>query len=729
MYMRHIFLVLILTIIIAFSIQLPHAASKEEDLQSVIIEVEGDPLEHKKYIKTYHPFVKVVETYDTLFKGLALQAQEKDLEKMESLEFIKNIHGVQTYEAISITEKNADQHAVLPSAINHTGYTGKGVKVGVIDTGIDYTHPDLKKNYQQGYDLVDLDEDPMETLPEEGLPTLHGTHVAGIIAADGELKGVAPNAEIYAYRALGPGGSGTSVQVIAAMERAVKDGVDVMNLSLGNTVNGPDYPTSVAVNRAIELGIAVVIANGNNGPNNWTVGSPATASKALSVGATSAPASIPFLYEPVTNKEIPLLPMIGSLPWGLEKYYPIVNAEDGKDMSGKIALLQRGKIPFYEKAKQAEMAGAIAVLIYNNQEGLFQGMVENENDPLTVPVAAITKKSGQWLIEQMKHGTKGVETIYKETPAAIADFSSRGPVTVNWDIKPDVLAPGTSILSTVPAGYKELQGTSMAAPHVAGAIALLKEAQPDWTVDQLFGALKTTAAHMETEEGESLDPIVQGAGEIRPAEAINTNTIIYNSLLAFGKADGGTTNKEKKLVIENMTNQPKTYSFDIPMKEKGISWNLPLSFTLQGGEKRKVPIKLTISTTQLEEGLHQGWLKLTEDEKTYQLPYLFVNKSADNPKAMGFEFSWKSFSKDMYMYRIYMAEPAKRVKIDLYDPDTLLFDRTILEMEELETGINEGQIRKSAVGKSGQYKALITVYLEDGSITTHETQLQIDEES
>ncbi|MFP3360179.1 S8 family serine peptidase, partial [Planococcus sp. SIMBA_143] len=92
------------------------------------------------------------------------------------------------------------------------------------------------------YDLVDLDEDPMETQANQGIPTMHGTHVAGIIAADGELKGVAPDAEIYAYRALGPGGSGTSVQVIAAMEQAVKDGVDVMNLSLGNNVNGPDYP-------------------------------------------------------------------------------------------------------------------------------------------------------------------------------------------------------------------------------------------------------------------------------------------------------------------------------------------------------------------------------------------------------------------------------------------------------------------------------------------------------
>src|SRR5699024_6464680 len=106
--------------------------------------------------------------------------------------------------------------------------------------------------------------DPMETQKTEGIPTLHGTHVAGIISANGELKGVAPDADVYAYRALGPGGRGTSVQVIAALEKAVKDGMDVINLSLGNNVNGPDYPTSMAVNRAVELGASVVTANGND---------------------------------------------------------------------------------------------------------------------------------------------------------------------------------------------------------------------------------------------------------------------------------------------------------------------------------------------------------------------------------------------------------------------------------------------------------------------------------
>ncbi|MDI4707135.1 S8 family serine peptidase, partial [Pseudoalteromonas shioyasakiensis] len=190
---------------------------------------------------------------------------------MESLEFIRAIHTVQTYEALpyfkanqtlrqsyeGLKEKKSD---VIPSDLNDTEYTGKGVKVGVVDTGIDYNHPDLSNNYKAGYDLVDLDDDPMETLKEEGIPTIHGSHVAGIIAADGDLKGVAPDAEIYSYRALGPGGAGTSVQVLAAMEQAVKDDVDVLNLSLGNSVNGPDYPTSVAVNRAVELGVPVVIA-------------------------------------------------------------------------------------------------------------------------------------------------------------------------------------------------------------------------------------------------------------------------------------------------------------------------------------------------------------------------------------------------------------------------------------------------------------------------------------
>ncbi|PAV31362.1 peptidase S8 [Virgibacillus profundi] len=718
----------ILTAILILAISPSTTQANEEDLQSIIIEVEGDPQEHREYIETYHPFINVIATYEKLFNGLAIQGAPEKLAKMESLEFIKAIHSVQTYETTSplITSPQAKlPNAVIPSELNTTDYTGEGVKVAVIDTGIDYNHVDLASNYVAGYDLVDLDDDPMETLPEQGPSTLHGTHVSGIIAANGELKGVAPDAEIYAYRALGPGGSGTSVQVIAAMEQAVEDDVDIMNLSLGNAVNGPDYPTSIAVNRAIELGVSVVIANGNNGPNKWTVGSPATASKALSVGASSPPARIPYLYETLMDKTIPLVPMIGSTNWDLEKSYPMVNAEKETNLHGKIALFIRNDIPFYEKAKKAEENGAIAVAIYNNEDGIFQGMIQNEK-PVTIPVASIAKQDGEWLKEQLQSPTFQMETAYKKTESTIADFSSRGPVTVNWDIKPDVLAPGTNILSTVPGGYQELQGTSMAAPHVAGAIALIKEAQPDWTTEQIFGALKTTAERLKTEKGQPLEPIIQGMGKIQVDQAINTETLINDPLLSFGKIDDYKGSKTIEVVIENTTDQTQSYSFSIPSKKQGLTWKLPKTFQIKGNESITIPMELNIISSQINEGIHQGWLALHRDNEEFHLPYLFVNKTADNPKAMGFEFSLKPFSDDTLTYRLYVTDPATRVEVDLYDPDTLMFERNLLELNDIKVGMNEGEIKKSELGSPGHYNALITVYLENGQYESYETVLYIE---
>jgi minor extracellular serine protease Vpr len=700
---------------------------QEDDKAALIIEVDGDPAEHKKYFEANYPFIDVVATYDTLFKGLALKASPGEFEKMKSLAFIKAIHPVRTYEAIGRTSRKKDEQsgAVIPSALNTTKYTGKGVKVGVVDTGIDYDHPDLAGNYKGGYDLVDLDEDPLETQKTQGMPTLHGTHVAGIIGADGDLKGVAPDADIYAYRALGPGGRGTSVQVIAALEKAVKDGMDVINLSLGNNVNGPDYPTSIAVNRAVELGTAVVTANGNDGPGDWTVGSPATATRALAVGASAEPRHIPFLHDSGQDKQIPLLEMMGSVPWQLEKDYQLALAEEGADVKGKIALISRGKIPFYEKAKQAEEKGAVAVVIANNEEGLFQGSVENAENPITIPVAAVTGKEGAWLREKAV-GKTYLDTIFKETKLNIAPFSSRGPVTSNWEIKPDVIAPGTNILSTVPGGYQELQGTSMAAPHVTGAMALIKEAKPGWTNEQISGALKTTALPVKNNKAQRYDPIIQGTGKIRIDEAISTRTIIHNPLLSFGKLSRYRETETVYLTMENTTNQKQTYTFDIPKKQKGYAWDLPQTFTLEKKERKKIPVKLSVTTAELREGIHQGWLTLHGGDKTYQLPYLFVNKTADYPKAMGFEFELKTFSDDTYMYRLYATEDVKSAEVALYNPDTLLYDRTLLKQENLKKGMNEGELAKRKAGKPGYYKALITVQLEDGTFESVQTDLLIE---
>src|SRR5690625_1994272 len=374
-----------------------------DDRESFIIEVYGDPKSHQEYIEQYYPFIEIVAIYEKLFNGLALKVNPKNLSRLSSVDFIKAVYPDKIYEANALSTTYWDDldNPVIPSDLNTTLFTGEGVKVAVIDTGIDYDHEDLAENYAGGYDLIDLDDDPMETIEIEGMKTNHGTNVAGIIAANGSVKGVANDAQIYAYRALGLGGKGSSVHVIAAMEQAIKDGVDIMNLSLGNSVNGPDYPTSMAVNRAIELGTAVVIASGNDGPNHWSVGSPATASKALSVGASSHPQKLPFLYDPIRDKSIEISMMHGSTPWNLKKDYLIADLDqDANDLQGKIAITSRSDQTFFEKAKQAEQNNAVALLIHNHEEGLFQGSIENDENSIKIPVAAISKQDGKWLKKQ-----------------------------------------------------------------------------------------------------------------------------------------------------------------------------------------------------------------------------------------------------------------------------------------------------------------------------------------
>ena len=267
----------------------------------------------------------------------------------------------------------------------------------MIDTGIDYRHEDLRKSYGGGQDVVDGDGDPMETNGAEGMGTLHGTHVAGIIAANGRMKGVAPEATILAYRALGPGGSGTTEQVIAAIDQAIEDKVDVLNLSLGNNVNGPDLPLSTALNHAVDHGIVAVTSSGNSGPNIWTVGTPGTASKAISVGASTPTMKIPYIE---TSGELTRLdPLQGSVDWNLDRTYELVSGGIGKvdqlkDAQGKIVLMKRGELTFSEKVNNAKDAGAIAVIIYNNTSGPFRG---NLNQTSTIPVMAVMKKEGEKL--------------------------------------------------------------------------------------------------------------------------------------------------------------------------------------------------------------------------------------------------------------------------------------------------------------------------------------------
>jgi minor extracellular serine protease Vpr len=581
--------------------------------------------------------------------------------------------------------------------------TGKGVTVGVIDTGVDYTHPDLKRNFAGGRDLVDNDSDPMET-KTLGRATVHGTHVAGIIAANGKLKGVAPDAKILAYRALGPGGGGTTENVLAAIEQAIKDKVDIMNLSLGNDINGPDLPISLALNRAVERGIVAIAASGNSGPNVWTVGSPGTASKAISVGASTPTIEVPYLLIEGMREKLRIQPMEGSANWDLDRSYPIVDggigtAADLKEVMGKIVLIKRGKITFSEKAKNAREAGAKAVIIYNNLSGGFMGNLEEQID---IPVGSITKKDGELL--KSKPNTLATIAISEEKDL-LADFSSRGPVTDTWEVKPDIVAPGVAINSTIPGGYLSLQGTSMAAPHVAGACALIKQAHPEWTPDQIKAALMNTAKPLE-KNGKLYRTYEQGAGRIQVNEAVKATSLVSPSSLRFGKFESEGDNHKTFLHVENLGDKPVRYTFDIPKQADGLKWRFPLAFTLQPGEARDVKLELEVNPAELKGKIHDGYLTIHAGANPIQIPYIYVLEEPNYPRVMGFDFK-DGDRQGSYRYEVYLPGGAEEFGIALFNPDDFRFVGFLDTNQNVKKGLMSKEIIEENLPPDGVYLAKV----------------------
>lgn len=582
---------------------------------------------------------------------------------------------------------------------NGNRLTGKGVTVGVIDTGVDYTHPDLRRNYGGGRDVVDGDRDPMETKSDKGSgqETIHGTHVAGIIAANGRIRGVAPEAKIIAYRALGPGGAGTTEQVLAAIEQAIKDKVDILNLSLGNDVNGPDLPISLALNRAVDKGIIAVAATGNAGPNVWTVGAPGTAGKALSVGASTPTTEVPYILIEGSRQKIRIEPMARSKKWDFDHTIAIAEAGLGRKkemkaraVKGKIALIKRGGLTFSEKAQNARAAGAIGVLIYNNTAGNFTGSLEK---PMPIPVGSLSKEAGEFF-KKRKHAAVQLKAI--EEKDRIAEFSSRGPVTGSWEIKPDVVAPGVAIQSTIPGGYRVMQGTSMATPHVAGACALLKQAHPDWQPGKIKAALMNTAKPLVKTGGTFYHPYEQGAGRIQVDAAVKAQTLVMPGSLQFGKFQLADQKNQHKAyaTIENTGKKPLAYSFTIPEPAEGLSWHFPLSFILQPGERREVVIELAVEPHLFKQKIFDGFIGLNAGINRIQIPYIYVLEEPDYPRVMGFDIG-AGDRPGSYRYEVYLPGGAEEFGIALFHQDDYRF------IGFLDTGRNvkKGMLRKEISAK------------------------------
>nr|AIE96306.1 peptidase S8 and S53 subtilisin kexin sedolisin (vpr) [uncultured marine thaumarchaeote AD1000_77_H06] len=450
-----------------------------------------------------------------------------------------------------------------------SGYDGSGIVVSIIDTGIDLNHPDLEGQIIGGYDFVDNDEMPEDT-------NGHGTQVAGIIASNGNLKGIAPNSKILMYKVSEDGESVPSHLIIKAIEKSIEDNADIINISLG--INQTNTKIDQVVNKAVKNNIFVVTAAGNFGPELNTIGSPGINPNAITVGATfnNVTSSLVSTFE-IEDKTFNVFPMVGTQALTEPITSQIIFGKYGRvndllegNFQDSIMLIERGSdieneiVYFSDKEKNAANVGARAIIVYNNEPGIFFGeliheYVDEGYEP-TIPALSVSRDDGLIIKEILQSDTKGTLDVFYH-PDFVAYFSSRGPVSPFY-IKPDLVAPGAFINTTdINGDYKISSGTSFAAPHVAGTAALILQKNPELTPQELKSILMTTSEIVYDQFDDRFPIEVSGNGRIDASKAINAELIIMPANLIF---DLSSTNQiqTKHLKINGIDGESMSIRFE-----------------------------------------------------------------------------------------------------------------------------------------------------------------------
>lgn len=690
---------------------------------------------------------KVKREYSHVFSGFSIELPANQIKALMAIEGVKSISQNMHYQKTEIgtarvlaaDEVHASMFDSAPfinaPAAWALGIKGTGVTVAVIDTGVDYTHPDLVHAFTSGklgYDFVDNDDDPME-YPGE----YHGTHVAGTIAgynATSGFSGIAPGAKLLAYRVLGPDG-GYTEDVLAGIEQAVIDGAKVMNLSLGNTLNAPDYATSIALDAVMANNVIAVTSNGNSGSAAWTVGSPGTSRGAISVGATMQPfnsfksnieVSDGILYPSAVmgySTEEQLL--------GINNYdYKIVFGGLGyprelnaKKVKGNVVLIQRGELPFVDKVENAYNAGAVAVLIYDHTSGNIMPDIPG----MALPTFKLSKEVGEMLklsMDQLKKDSLNVTfntEFDKRFGETVADFSSRGPVIDTWMIKPDVCAPGVDIVSTVPGGkYASLQGTSMSSPHIAGVAALLLQKNSTYTADEIKAIMMNASVDVDVlvvnkDGSKTVSPAphnAQGAGSIRVDLALKAQTIVTPGSHSFGVFYPESDSiKSVILDVQNTASEDKTYHISVDFNGNDhIQTSYVSTLVVEKNSSRSLSITVDLALSELASGFYEGEVSIEEvstvGEHVIDVPLiLFVNEP--NYKRIthaGLEF----VDRQPWIWG-YLPAGAELLQVAVFDLNYEYVGLTHY-IEDIETGFFEYEWDGTADGKQISYGTYYLVF-------------------
>ncbi|KAL8387072.1 hypothetical protein RB595_010176 [Gaeumannomyces hyphopodioides] len=585
----------------------------------------GSPAKHRRQTSAIASTdgIKIVKSFDSaVFSGASVETDKfsvNDLERLPGVARAWPNEQVQLAPLVGQRAAKAEEAGNITShnvtgvsKLHAQGIFGKGVKVGVVDTGIWYNHPALGGGFGPGFKVAGgwdfvgdgswpIDNDPK--VPDDDPIDIsgHGTHVAGIIAGATEgWTGVAPEAELHAYKVFSSSGGTDTATLIEAFLKAYQDGMDIITASIGGPNGWATNAWAEVASRLVEEGVVVTISAGNSGD----IG-PFYASSGSSGRNVIAVASVETEKLPAHPFEATFAPAGGSsksVKVGyLPSYYyfpptvvgwPIIALSldpkapaDGctpyppgtPRLDGKVALVRRGTCAFVDKQENLEALGAKYILIYNDERPLTAPSVINFNSL----VAMITAESGEAMIETLKAGGNVTAdfSINPEVPVGLPYAEGNRPnYFTQWgalndlQLKPDIAAPGGNIFSTwLDGGYNIISGTSMSCPYVAGVAALYlsthggRSARGKGVARVLSRRIISSGVALPWSDGTSRDygfsapPAQVGTGLIDAFKVVK-----YDTELEFNKMELNDTryfSRYHDVTVSNGGPAPVTYKF------------------------------------------------------------------------------------------------------------------------------------------------------------------------
>lgn len=655
----------------------------------------------------------VTAVFTRLANAFQVRAPRRSIERLRAVEGVARVEIVPTFQRQLLSAVPVTRAPELWSS--PFGLQGQGIRIGIVDSGIDYLHADFggsgdPKDHENndsgiiepgsfptarvvgGYDFVGDDYNPEKDETSEPQPDPdpldcasggHGTHVAGIAAGGGVTQdgkpfsgpyqqsldpesfevgpGVAPRADLYALRVFGCGGA--TQFLAAALERAadpnedddLSDHLDVVNASLGSSYGLQSKTNAELVRHLTAAGSLFVAAAGNEGGTFYVTGSPGNYPESLSVAASVDRA---FLALSVDAPEAVIgeiaaieghftTPLAGDAPLSgtLVQAQPsngCSTIENAAALMGNIALIDRGGCSFLSKFDRAVLAGAKAAVIVDDEFSDFPfEMGGGSPGDVPIPGVMIRRVDGEGLTKALAQGVKVTLDAGKRYtgPSAelFASYSSRGPSAVGNMLKPEIAGPGSGILSAAVAKGHEAsnkQGTSMAAPVVAGAVALLLQAEPTLTPERLKARMMNTAFRLSDEKEVPFPVSRQGAGRLDVAEAVAEPVMAYAEAsdgrvaVSFGSLviDEPTT-REAIVIVDNRSEVERSFALSLnqPFGLPGVGFEVePATLVVAAGKTATATVKLMVDPATLGKPAPDPHTPIYQ----YDLPRHYVSEAA-----------------------------------------------------------------------------------------------------